>query len=57
MKPERRQPGITLTMELNSVTKATLLMVAGMVVAAALLAVACDGPPAGNELVSPSDRE
>ena len=57
MKPERRPPETTLTMELNSVTKATLLMVAGMVVAAALLAVACDGPPAGNELAGPSDRE
>ena len=38
-------------------TKATLLMVAGLVVAAALLAVACDGPPAGNELAGPSDPE
>jgi hypothetical protein len=35
MKPERRPPETTLTMELNSMTKATLLMVAGLVVAAA----------------------
>ena len=57
MKPERRQPGTTLTMALDSMTKRTLLMVAGLVVAAALLAVACDGPPAGQDSAVPSDPE
>ena len=57
MKPERRQPGTTLTMALNSMTKRTLLMVAGLVVAAALLAVACDVPPAGQDSAVPSDPE
>ena len=38
-------------------TKATLFIVASLTVAAALLAVACGGPPAGEEPDRPSDPE